>query len=42
VVPVPIKLGASNETEIEVTEGVAEGDKVITSGAFYLKSELFR
>lgn len=42
VVPVPVKLGSSNETDIEVLEGVSEADTVVTSGAFYLKSELFR
>jgi membrane fusion protein, heavy metal efflux system len=42
VVPVPVKLGTSNETDVEILEGVGEGDTVVTSGAFYLKSELFR
>lgn len=42
VVPVPVKLGTSNETDIEVLEGIGEADTVVTSGAFYLKSELFR
>lgn len=42
VVPVPVRLGSSNETDVEILEGVGEGDTVVTSGAFYLKSELFR
>jgi cobalt-zinc-cadmium efflux system membrane fusion protein len=42
VVPVPVRLGSSNETVVEILEGVGEGDTVVTSGAFYLKSELFR
>lgn len=42
VVPVPVKLGTSNESDVEILEGVGEGDVVVTSGAFYLKSELFR
>ena len=42
VVPVPVKLGSSNESDIEVLEGINDGEMVITSGAFYLKSELFR
>jgi cobalt-zinc-cadmium efflux system membrane fusion protein len=42
VIPVPVKLGTSNETDVEILEGVSESDTVVTSGAFYLKSELFR
>jgi cobalt-zinc-cadmium efflux system membrane fusion protein len=42
VVPVPVRLGTSNETDMEILEGVGEADTVVTSGAFYLKSELFR
>ncbi|MBS2012037.1 MAG: efflux RND transporter periplasmic adaptor subunit [Deltaproteobacteria bacterium] len=42
VVPVVVKLGASNETDYEVLDGLKDGAKVVQSGAFYLKSELFR
>jgi cobalt-zinc-cadmium efflux system membrane fusion protein len=42
VVPIPVKLGTSNEADVEVLEGIADNDTVVTSGAFYLKSELFR
>ena len=42
VVPVAVKLGAANETDYEVLEGLKEGAKVVCNGAFYLKSELFR
>lgn len=42
VVPVPVRLGTSNETDIEILDGIGEADTVVTSGAFYLKSELFR
>ena len=42
VVPVPVRLGNSNESDMEILEGITEKDTVVTSGAFYLKSELFR
>lgn len=42
VVPVVVKLGAANETDYEVVEGLENGSKVVCNGAFYLKSELFR
>lgn len=42
VVPVPVRIGASNENDMEILEGVGEADTVVTTGAFYLKSELFR
>lgn len=42
VVPVVVKLGAANETDYEVLEGLKDGAKVVCNGAFYLKSELFR
>lgn len=42
VIPVAVKLGAANETDYEVLEGLKEGAKVVCNGSFYLKSELFR
>lgn len=42
VIPVVVKLGAANENQYEVLDGVKDGAKVVCSGAFYLKSELFR
>ncbi|MGE3778873.1 MAG: efflux RND transporter periplasmic adaptor subunit, partial [Pirellulaceae bacterium] len=37
---VDVRTGDTNDDWIEITEGVAEGDRVVTGGAFYLKSEL--
>jgi cobalt-zinc-cadmium efflux system membrane fusion protein len=35
-----IKLGESNGEMVKVTEGLREGEHIVTSGAFILKSEL--
>ncbi|HJU04819.1 MAG TPA: efflux RND transporter periplasmic adaptor subunit [Nitrospiraceae bacterium] len=35
-----IKLGESNGENVKVTEGLHEGEHIVTSGAFILKSEL--
>ena len=37
-----VELGASGGELVEITRGVAEGDPVVTDGAFLLKSELLR
>jgi cobalt-zinc-cadmium efflux system membrane fusion protein len=37
-----IKTGREFETDIEVLEGVKEGEQVVTEGTFYLKSELLK
>lgn len=42
VVPVTVKLGAANESDLEILDGLAPNAKIVSSGAFYLKSELFR
>ncbi|WP_169928116.1 efflux RND transporter periplasmic adaptor subunit [Labilithrix luteola] len=42
VVPIALRLGAANESDVEILEGLGEHDKVVSGGAFYLKSELFR
>lgn len=38
----PVKTGREFKTDIEVLEGVKEGERVVTEGAFYLKSELLK
>jgi cobalt-zinc-cadmium efflux system membrane fusion protein len=38
----PVELGASAGDWVEVKRGLAEGDLVVTEGAFVLKSELLR
>jgi membrane fusion protein, heavy metal efflux system len=38
----PVELGASGGDLVEIVRGVAEGDSVVTDGAFLLKSELLR
>lgn len=38
----PVELGAEAGDWIEVTRGLLDGDKVVTAGAFALKSELLR
>jgi len=35
-----VKLGSSNGREIKVQDGLLEGESIVTSGAFVLKSEL--
>lgn len=42
VIPTPVKLGATNGSDQEITEGLAEGTKVVSDGVFALKSELYR
>jgi cobalt-zinc-cadmium efflux system membrane fusion protein len=37
-----VRLGANDEHETEITDGLSETDEVVTRGAFALKSELFR
>ncbi|HEX3870212.1 MAG TPA: efflux RND transporter periplasmic adaptor subunit [Pirellulales bacterium] len=37
---VDVKLGVSTRNDIEVTDGLSAGDRVVDSGAFQLKSEL--
>jgi cobalt-zinc-cadmium efflux system membrane fusion protein len=37
-----VKTGREFETDIEVLEGIKEGEKVVIEGAFYLKSELLK
>ncbi|MFN7982264.1 MAG: efflux RND transporter periplasmic adaptor subunit [Vicinamibacterales bacterium] len=38
----PVELGAERDGLVEVKRGLAEGDRVATSGAFILKSEMFK
>lgn len=40
--PVPVRLGRRDGDVVEVLEGLAEGDVVVTAGAFTLRSELSR
>ncbi len=42
VVPRPVELGVQGADLVEITSGIAEGDKIVTDGVFALKSELFR
>lgn len=42
VVPRPVELGVQGADLVEITSGIAEGDKIVTEGVFALKSELFR
>ena len=42
VIPTNIKLGASDSTQVEVLEGLKDGQSVASAGVFPLKSELFR
>jgi cobalt-zinc-cadmium efflux system membrane fusion protein len=42
VIPVVVKLGASDGVRQEILEGVAAGQQVVVDGVFALKSELFR
>lgn len=41
-VPTEVKLGVSDDTRVEVIEGLNEGMSVYSEGVFSLKSELFR
>jgi membrane fusion protein, heavy metal efflux system len=38
--PQPVTLGRSNNTQVEVTAGLALGQRYVTSGAFTLKAQL--
>ena len=40
--PAVVTLGAESQGKVEVRDGVLEGDEVVVSGAFTLKSELLR
>ena len=40
--PAFVTLGARSQGKVEVRDGVVEGDEVVVSGAFTLKSELLR
>jgi cobalt-zinc-cadmium efflux system membrane fusion protein len=42
VVPRAVELGVQGADLVEITSGIAEGDKIVTEGVFALKSELFR
>ena len=42
VVPRPVEIGARAPAVFEVKSGLQEGERVVTEGAFALKSELFR
>jgi cobalt-zinc-cadmium efflux system membrane fusion protein len=37
-----VRLGAADADLVEIAEGVASGEGVVTDGVFALKSELFR
>lgn len=38
--PRPVKLGRANDNDVEVTQGLAAGERYVTQGAFTLKAEL--
>lgn len=38
--PVEVTLGVSSAEEVEITEGLQSGERIVTQGAFILKSEL--
>ncbi|MBK8713746.1 MAG: efflux RND transporter periplasmic adaptor subunit [Nannocystaceae bacterium] len=42
VEPREVELAAQGEHEVAIAEGLAEGERVVTAGAFAVKSELFR
>jgi cobalt-zinc-cadmium efflux system membrane fusion protein len=42
VQPTPVELGASDDGWVEIRSGLQAGDRIVTSGVFALKSELFR
>ncbi len=42
VVPRPVELGVQGADLVEITSGIAEGDRIVIEGVFALKSELFR
>lgn len=37
-----VELGASDGRDLHIKKGVGAGERVVTSGTFELKSELFR
>jgi membrane fusion protein, heavy metal efflux system len=38
----PVERGAELETEVEITRGLSQGEKIVVEGAFILKSELLK
>jgi len=40
--PVPVTLGRTFDGTVEVTDGLAAGDEVVTAGAFTLKGQMLR
>jgi len=42
VEPRPVRLGGQDGDRVEIMSGLQEGDRVVTSGVFALKSEIFR
>ncbi len=37
-----VKVGRQSDVQIEIVDGIKPGDKVVTSGSFYLKSEVLK
>jgi cobalt-zinc-cadmium efflux system membrane fusion protein len=37
-----VKVGAQTDKEAAVTEGLSEGETIVTQGSFILKSELLK
>lgn len=40
--PVTVQLGSADGDDVEVTSGLAAGEEVVTSGAFWLKTEILK
>lgn len=38
----PVKLGRTGESEVQVLEGLREGERVVSEGSYYLKTTLLR
>jgi cobalt-zinc-cadmium efflux system membrane fusion protein len=38
----PVRVGSSRGDRVEVVDGLAPGDRIVTSGAFLLKSDVLR
>ena len=38
----PVKVGRKIEEQIEILEGLSEGETIVTKGSYYLKSELLK